>query len=133
MTHYDYINDPTHLGTFGHSQESIDPLLDLPSPVSGPTTTWAIPVPSSASSPVTNEPTNSFNNLPAGKNLMTLFGGTITNVAYTDEGDLNAMHDEARVSITFTVASSTAVLAWGGHIASEEDWGSGNSAGAISG
>ena len=35
--------------------------------------------------------------------------------------------------VTFTAANSTVVLAWGGHIASQIDWGAGNSAGSISG
>jgi uncharacterized repeat protein (TIGR01451 family) len=37
------------------------------------------------------------------------------------------------VIVTFTAADSTVLLAWGGHIASQVDWGAGNSAGAISG
>ncbi|MEK7425348.1 MAG: hypothetical protein AAB131_16080, partial [Actinomycetota bacterium] len=38
-----------------------------------------------------------------------------------------------RVKVTFTAASLTAVLAWGGHIARAADWGVGNSATGISG
>ena len=37
------------------------------------------------------------------------------------------------VIVTFTAANSTVLLAWGGHIATQVDWGAGNSAGAISG
>ena len=39
----------------------------------------------------------------------------------------------AQIAITFTVTSSTAVLAWGGHIAERADWGMDMSAVAISG
>ena len=38
-----------------------------------------------------------------------------------------------RVTVTFTAANSTVVMAWGGHIARALDWGQGNSAGGISG
>ena len=37
------------------------------------------------------------------------------------------------VIVTFTASNSTVLLAWGGHIASQIDWGAGNSAGSISG
>jgi hypothetical protein len=114
----------------------IDPLTGV-SGVSGNITKWAIPAPSSVGSPVAGQPTDSFNALPAGERVMTLFGGTISNVAYNVEGDLTAAKSETRVDITFTVDSETAVLAWGGHIASRVDWGFDNgdpmSAGGISG
>ncbi len=122
LTHYDRIDTPAHTGVFGHSAEAIDPLLGV-SGVSVTETTWAIPAPSSTSSPVAGQPTASFNALPAGERVMTLFGGTISNVAYNVEGDLTATKAETRVDITFTVDSSTAVLTWGGHIASRDDWG----------
>jgi hypothetical protein len=122
LTHYDRINTPLHSVTFLHIAETINPLIGV-SGVSLTTTTYAIPAPSSTSSPVSGQPTASFNALPAGERVMTLFGGTILNVAYNIEGDLTAAMAETRVDITFTVDSSTAVLAWGGHIASRDDWG----------
>jgi len=122
LTHYDRIDTPAHTVVFGHSAEAIDPLIGV-SGVSGTTTTWAIPAPSSTGSPVAGQPTDSFNDLPAGERVITLFGGTISNVAYNVEGDLTAAKSETRVDITFTVDSTTAVLAWGGHIASRDDWG----------
>ena len=121
LTQYQYMDNPPHMG-FGHPEETIDPLLGIVG-VSGTVSTFTIPAPSSSGSPVSGQPTTSFGNLPAGKDYMTLFGGTITAMSYVDEGDLTAAHDEARVSITFSVDSSTAVLAWGGHIASRVDWG----------
>ena len=136
LTHYNRIDTPTHAVVFGHTVETIDPLIGV-SGVSGTTTTFAIPAPSSTSSPVAGQPTDSFNALPAGERVMTLFGGTISNVDYNVEGDLTTAMTETRVDITFTVNSSTAVLAWGGHIASRDDWGFDNgdpmSAGGISG
>ena len=40
---------------------------------------------------------------------------------------------QTRFNVYFTATHTTAVLAWGGHIASRLDWGSGNSASAIEG
>lgn len=139
LTQFERINNPpgSHQLTFGHSPEDIDPLIG----VSGvPTTpfTFPIPAPSSAGSPVAGQPTASFNGLPAGERVMTLYGGAITNIAYLTEGSLTANQSETQINVTFTVTSATAVLAWGGHIGSRVDWGfepSGEprSAGGISG
>src|SRR5439155_305300 len=87
----------------------------------------------SAGSPVTGQPTTSFNALPVNEREMTLFGGTITGVSYVSEGSLTASASETQISITFIASSATAVLAWGGHIAKASDWGAGNSASGISG
>lgn len=40
---------------------------------------------------------------------------------------------QTNTTVYFTATSTTAVLSWGGHIASRQDWGSGNSASALSG
>ena len=136
LTHY-YRLDPYHNDFFGHDPEVINPLLDVTG-VSVSVTTYDIPAPSSTSSPVSGQPTDSFNDLTEGERVMTLYGGTITNIAYDVQGDLTASNAETRINVTFTVDSSTAVLAWGGHIASREDWeydedGVPMSAGGISG
>jgi hypothetical protein len=60
---------------------------------------------------------------------ISIWNGTITNIQYgaTDtEG-------QRSVIVTFTATDPTVVIAWGGHIASQIDWGAGNSASAISG
>ncbi|MBX3300235.1 MAG: carboxypeptidase regulatory-like domain-containing protein [Acidobacteria bacterium] len=59
----------------------------------------------------------------------TMWGGTITNVAYQPYGG----GDERRITVTFTANVSNPVLAWGGHVGWVGDWGVGNSAGGISG
>ena len=67
---------------------------------------------------------------------MTLFapGATFTGaISYPDDGDLSLVKSEASITVSFTTTHSTAVLAWGGHIAAATDWGQGNSASAISG
>ena len=117
---------------FGHSAESIDPI----SGVAGVPNTYsyfAIPAPSSVGSPVAGQPTTRFNSLPTDERRMTLYGGTISAVAYAAQGDLNANASSTSIDVTFTVTSSTAVLAWGGHIAREIDWGINQSAGGING
>jgi uncharacterized repeat protein (TIGR01451 family) len=58
-----------------------------------------------------------------------IWNGTITNVVY---GTLDSS-DQRTVTVTFTTSDPTVLIAWGGHIASQIDWGLGNSAGAISG
>src|SRR5262249_6125766 len=59
----------------------------------------------------------------------------ITGVSYVSENVVSGTGQcSTTVAITFTTnASGTVVLAWGGHIASQTDWGIGNSASAISG
>jgi len=88
------------------------------------------------------QPTQSFNNLPAGDKLMRIYNGTIDSITYINNadgnlGDLNAAQSSTRASISFHATGSTVVLAWSGHIASRGDWGFTNgvpnSAGGISG
>jgi uncharacterized repeat protein (TIGR01451 family) len=58
-----------------------------------------------------------------------IWNGQITNLAYNP---LDAS-GQRTITVTFTTTNSTVLLAWGGHIASQIDWGAGNSAGSISG
>jgi uncharacterized repeat protein (TIGR01451 family) len=60
---------------------------------------------------------------------ISIWNGTISNITY---GTMDAS-DQRSVIVTFTATDSTVLLAWGGHVASQIDWGAGNSAGAISG
>jgi hypothetical protein len=122
LTSYNYTGNPSHEDVYGHTFGTIDPLDGL-SGVSATERTWPIPAPSSAGSPVTGQPITSFNAIAEPDRVMTLFGGTISAIVYHDQGDLTEDTDEAQMDITFTPVSSTAVLAWGGHIASVEDWG----------
>ena len=63
----------------------------------------------------------------------TLFNGTITSVSpYTLSGPYTD-NSSTRITINFTASNATPTLAVGGHIASQEDWGIGNSASGISG
>ncbi len=138
ITYYNYTNDPSHYGVFGHNPENIDPLIGTGITSSVGVDYYQIPTPSSAGSPVSGEPGASFNSLGASDKRMTLFGGDITAIAYISQGSLTASNSETIVNVTFKLNSSTAVLAWGGHIASRVYWGydsngSPNSAGGING
>ncbi len=70
--------------------------------------------------------------------VFTIYGGTITGVSsYTYTGDFSSASTSS-IIVTFTydggtVNGGTTVLAWGGHIATRQDWGFGNSAVSISG
>ena len=118
LTHYDRL-EPHSI--FGHTAEDVLPIdgTDAPSTF----TTFPIPVPDTTDAPAPGQPATSFNALPADERVMTLFGGTITNVVYVSQGDLTAEQAETQIAVTFTASSADAVLAWGGHIASRTDWG----------
>jgi hypothetical protein len=141
LTYYNRTNIPPHFDVYGHPCEEINPLQDITG-VSSTETTWPVPAPSSDGSPVPGQPTTAYNNITAEEGTdginMTLFGGTISDISYHIQGSLTDSQSETQINITFTVDSETAVLAWGGHIASRIDWGyDGNgdprSAGGISG
>jgi len=63
-------------------------------------------------------------------NVMTLYGGTITGITAPFAGSNS---EEKQVTVTFTSSVSNPVLAWGGHVAWQGEWGAGLSAGGISG
>ncbi len=121
LTHYDRI------------PEAVNPTSGVSGIVGSPST-FAIPAPSTASSPVAGQPATSFNALPSGERVVTAWNATLSNVAYVTSGNLNSTgNSEATMNITFTPSASTVVIAWGGHIASRLDWGANNSAGGITG
>lgn len=132
ITSYDNIDNPpgSHVGTFGHAQETINPTIGITG--LGSATTFPIPAPGSVGSPVAGMPTTSFNNLPAAKRNLTIYNGTITGAVYLSQGNYDAQ-SQTRMKITFTATNSKVLIAWGGHIAAEYDWGAGNGATAVSG
>ncbi|MDO8482815.1 MAG: SdrD B-like domain-containing protein, partial [bacterium] len=121
-----------YLTTYNRTETDADPCSGV-SPCSGSGTTYAIPTPSSASSPVSGMPTDSFNALPSAEKNMTAWNASISSLTYASEGDLNVAQSATRITITFTASDSNVVFAWGGHIGSQNDWGAGNSAGGING
>ena len=100
----------------------------------GSFTTFDIPAPTGVNSPAAGQPQNSFNALPVAQRRMTMYNGTINSMVYTNpQGDLSQAQSATRITVNFTAANSTVVMAWGGHIARAVDWGQGNSASGISG
>jgi hypothetical protein len=80
--------------------------------------------------PIPDDPNSSVAQIPGN---FTLYNGTITSLsAYALTGTY-ASDSSTAITVTFTAANSTPVLAWGGHIGSQIDWGAGNSASAVSG
>jgi uncharacterized repeat protein (TIGR01451 family)/fimbrial isopeptide formation D2 family protein len=63
-----------------------------------------------------------------------VWGGNITSVVYTQLGTpVEANHNQTIITITFVAGDDTVLFAWGGHIATEVDWGVGDGASAVSG
>src|SRR5262245_44707670 len=135
--------------TFAHTApEVIDPLAGV-SGVGAVVTTAPIPAPTvnamidpdgAGASPAVLQPATSMGLLPAAERVMTLYGGTLIDVTYVTQADMSpcVASSETQVKVRFTANSSTAVLAWGGHLASRWEWGfnadgSPRSAGGISG
>ena len=135
LTHYNRVQP--HVFGFHSTAETINPLDGTGLPGTTPFVTYPIPAPSSAGSNVPGMPTTSFNSIPASERVMTLYNGTIDSIYYVSEGSLTASNSETRIAVVFTASNATAVLLWGGHIASRFDWGPSitnpNSAGGISG
>jgi uncharacterized repeat protein (TIGR01451 family) len=110
---YDYLT------TYNRTVGSADPCAGVATCVPG--ASGAIPV----------DPSIAFANPSSSQvpGAISIWNGSVSGVAYGGADPA----DKRSLTITFTAAASTAVLAWGGHVASQIDWGSGNSAGAISG
>ncbi len=122
-----------YLTSFDRTETTANPCSGVsPCSLSG---TAAFPAPSAAGSPAAGQPTTSFNALPSAGRQLSLYNATIagSGITYVAQGDLNAASASTQVQIQFTASSSTVVFAWGGHIGSSADWGTGNSAGGISG
>jgi hypothetical protein len=69
------------------------------------------------------------------KGNMVLWNGTLNSISYIGSVNMTPQDVTATIQVEFTKANNAnkVVLAWGGHIASLQDWGQGNSASAISG
>jgi uncharacterized repeat protein (TIGR01451 family) len=120
---YDTIDNGAHaydyLTSYNRTETTADPCSGI-SPCAG-----------GSSFPIPADPAITFANSSSTQapGAITIWNGTITNIAY-GSGDAAGKRS---VIVTFTASNSTVLLAWGGHIASQIDWGAGNSAGSISG
>jgi uncharacterized repeat protein (TIGR01451 family) len=110
---YDYLT------SFNATETNADPVHDIPG--TNPGNCFTIPI----------DLTNFFANPDSVQKpgCIQIYNGTITNVQY---GTMDAIGQRS-VTVTFTAINPTVVIAWGGHIAAQIDWGAGNSASAISG
>src|SRR5437870_1916062 len=76
--------------------------------------------------------------VPAGTNnaFFSMWNGTITGVSYFSQNVVSGQgQEETRIRLVFTAVpvNGNVLLSWGGHIARRQDWGTGNSAGGVSG
>src|SRR2546428_6413179 len=76
--------------------------------------------------------------VPAGTNnaFFSMWNGTITSVSYFSQNVVSGQgQEETRIRLVFTAVpvDGDVLLSWGGHIARRQDWGTGNSAGGVSG
>jgi hypothetical protein len=144
LTSYDRMQP--HFASFSHDQEEVNPTIGtaLFESLDTPDQLFTIPVPSVTNSPVPGQPVDSYNNVAgAGQAQMAIWNGSISSISYVGSTpDLSSSANQSQqIEITFTTGtdpSGTSILAWGGHIASREEWGfdadgSPRSAGGISG
>lgn len=117
---------------FGHAAEVINPRImeignvEFIMPIVD-SNTFPIPAPFQppANTPVAGMPQNSFNALSANDKLFTIYNGVITSITYDSVQSLTTSATESKTSvrIRFTAHNDSVLLAWGGHIASQLDWG----------
>ncbi len=125
LTSYDRIEP--HVLSYGHTAEEIDPTIGTSFMENLGFMNFTIPLfPDYVTSPVPNQPEDSFNNLGAAEKQMTMWGGTITGISYGPLADLSQSNEPQAITVTFTTDSDggEVLLAWGGHIGSRHDWGS---------
>ena len=143
LTSYDR---PTYHDIFGHLPEPIDPLSGL-LPAGTPFNDYPLPAPTVnqyVAETGKTMPIDAFNAAktePAvgsvtphplyGFSFFRIYNGAVTNLTYVAGTGGDTSSDYIRVD--FTADAGTVVLAWGGHIASEDCWGEGMDATAISG
>jgi len=112
--------------------ETILPLAELTGTFSEPIT-FPIPQPGDLGTPVQGQPMLGFSVLPVEERSLTAWNATITNAYYVMEESLQLDQASSRLAIEFVTTNSTVVMAWGGHIAAQYDWGLRQGATEISG
>ena len=130
---YDIFHSGVHaidyLGTYNYTEKNNNPCVGVTGcNLATPTDTFPVPIDNVT---VTNNINpNTGLNIVQIPGVFTMWGGDIKSVTYLPytAGDL-----ERRVEIKFAAFVTNPVLAWGGHVAWQGDWGAGQSAGGISG
>jgi hypothetical protein len=120
-------------GPFGHAAETVNPkiLIKGSTPYVFQNTFFSdflIPKPTPTGSPVTDQPGKSWQKLyddNQNQLKMTGYDGTITDVLYRRQDNLDASATKvtSSIAVTFIAKNDSVILAWGGHIASRLDWG----------
>lgn len=130
---YDVLKGSVHaidyLGTYNATETNNNPCFGVSgcSFAPGDVSTIAVPVDNVTVTNFTNPNTGlPIDQIPG---VVTMWGGTLNSIAYVPYGG----GEERQVVITFTATVANPVMAWGGHVAWQGDWGAGNSAGGISG
>ena len=117
---YDYIT------SYNASETTADPCSNAGFVCSAPTSTFPIPADPTLASCTGFTGTQ----VPG---VFTLFGGTITSLSAYGTTTCGTGNQFQSITINFTASAADEVLAWGGHIASDFDWGPNTGAEAISG
>jgi hypothetical protein len=116
-----------YLGSYNATETTADPCAGVTHCGSFTPTTFSVPTDNVTVTNNTNPNTNSPITQILGQ--FTLWGGSFSSVTYNTYGGGN----ERQITVVFTASASQALLAWGGHIAWQGDWGAGNSASGING
>jgi hypothetical protein len=137
---FDYTETTSATGNALHANNN-DPCSEsglLPSNCDPTSPASTYPIPTATFFPTTScggASTGVISQIPGTMDAWGDNGPTITGVSYVSENvQEGGVNCDTTVQVDFTAtAQGTTVLAWGGHIANQADWGAGNSAGAIQG
>jgi len=132
---YDIIKNGKHaidyLGTYNNTETTADPCSDI---ISGCTPAGfddTVPVPPDTS----NALVGALGTVSQPPGVFTIWGGTFHYTGSVAPFYNNYVNGDTHrsITLTFKATGTNVVIAWGGHVAWAGDWGSGNSAGGISG
>lgn len=116
-----------HEEAFGHPAEFIDPKAGVEGTFP-PKTTFPTPAPPNAFGYDFAGAFASFTAL-FGPQVMSIWNGTIQSIEFRGYTGQPQSHLKARYTVTFSASALPVIIAWGGHIASDEDYGAGSTAG----
>lgn len=123
---YDYIT------TYNATEASADPCTGVAGAVCTPAAKTTTPIPADPTL-VAACNTVLHNAVPQIGGVFTLFGGNLVSAGPYSQLTCGSGNVDQSIVVTFTAVQATEVLAWGGHIATQSDWGGGQGATGISG
>ncbi|MEO5984562.1 MAG: hypothetical protein ABIP80_03595, partial [Ferruginibacter sp.] len=136
---YDITKGGKHAIDYLTSYQRISETVDPTSGLTGYTFTenYAIPTTGGTGPALYYDETAGFQNqltTAGGTQYFSIYNGDITNAVYSSIGNENSTGDQSTcITISFIASSDKVLLAFGGHIATEANWGDGNGATGISG